>query len=401
MQKLLAATIVILCLTSGLFAQDNEITDNQWDKISAPAMASARQLQFSMAAKDYSDERTIRVQLPRGYDAGTQNYPVMYVLDADWNFPLVASYTDFLAFWGRIPETIVVGIDNLNRNSDFVSPADRNFPLSGNQDRFLNFVKTELKPSIEAGYRTSGFDTIFGHSFGGVAALAFLFNTPGLFDAHVAIGTSTWVADRNSFEIAERYFTLDEKPRAFLYLSHAEFDGGDTVPANFEFWALLKRKNPSWLDIHVSEIAATNHFTAVVPSLFEAMEAIYPANEIIEQLRQRLVDRGASALTAWAEETSTKYGPRFHPQLMELGIMAITLAAEGQGEGATALADWVITQNTNNAQAYAFAAQTYLTVGEREKAKTLLDDALRIAKETGYFPNQRRMYQRFRQQLEN
>lgn len=401
MKKTFFAAIIIAISVPGLSAQEERITDDQWNKNNAPASVTNRQAEFLLASKDYALDRNIRVQLPRNYSNSRKKFPVIYVLDADWNFPIISSYIDFLSFWGRIPETIVIGIDNLNRNSDFVDPKDNNFPLSGHQNRFLNFVKNELKPTIKKRYRTDGFDTIFGHSFGGVATLAFLFKMPGLFDAHIAIGTSTWVAERNSFEIARQYFASKENPKAFLYLSHAEYDGGDTVPANFEFWAMLKRENAKWLETHVSEIADTNHFTAVLPSLYEAIEALYPTKEITQHLPSHLANNDVNGFTNWIAETSNKYGSRFHPQLMELGTTAISLANEGNNKTAIALTDWLIEQNAENPQAYAFAAQVHLAAGSKQKAKSLLDDALKVAKDTGFFPNQRRMYQRFRQQLEN
>src|SRR5690606_39585416 len=50
------------------------------------------------------------VQLPAGYTQSAQRYPVVYLLDAQWDFPLVSSIYGQQYYDGFVPELIIVGI---------------------------------------------------------------------------------------------------------------------------------------------------------------------------------------------------------------------------------------------------------------------------------------------------
>lgn len=398
MQRILAVTLLILGLAGTATAQSQDITDSNWDKSGFPSRANSRQLSFEIHGEGYELARTIRVQLPRGYEEGGQ-FPVLYVLDADWNFPLAASYMDYLAYRGRVPETLIVGVDNINRNADFVTPTDTNFPMSGKQQRFLDFVENELMPEVNTRFRTNGFDTLFGHSFGGVVTLAIMFNMPDLFDAHIAVGSSQWVSGRNSFDIANSFFEQAKELTTFLYLSHAEFDGGDTVPANFEFWSLLKRRSSPGFEIYFKEYPDTNHFTAVMPTFIDAMEKLYPAKSLERALEQSVRQDGVRGFDKWLDHSQRSLGPRFMPQIMELGLLAYRLAGEGHQEAAIAIADWLVEAQPNRQMGYELAAHTHLRSGNREKALQYLDRVIAIARSRKSSPNQRRSYQALRNRL--
>jgi len=165
-------------------------------------------------------ERTYRVMLPRGYDQHVgRRYPVLYHYDGlhvwDEALPpfgiwdrdgvrmarLVAS--------GEVGEMIQVAIDyvpadiclQLNRVRDCVSPEDVVEILAcgrqrGMADLFVDFVASELKPLIDATYRTlpdrqHTFAT--GYSLGGVFALYAGWEFTDTFGAIGAQSGSFWI----------------------------------------------------------------------------------------------------------------------------------------------------------------------------------------------------------------
>ena len=134
-------------------------------------------------------ERKYRVLLPRGYLQHTaRRYPVLYLYDGrhvwdsgsgsepwDRNGERMAS----LVNRGVVAEVIQVAIDepnDLDRIEDTFPPDDRN-PFTherGHADRFLDFLLHELKPLIDATYRTrpeARHTFLQGFSMGGVLAL--------------------------------------------------------------------------------------------------------------------------------------------------------------------------------------------------------------------------------------
>ncbi len=59
-----------------------------------------------------NEDRTINISLPEGYEKSTKKYPVLYMLDAQWNFNHTAQNLGWLSNSDikSIPQTIVVGI---------------------------------------------------------------------------------------------------------------------------------------------------------------------------------------------------------------------------------------------------------------------------------------------------
>jgi predicted alpha/beta superfamily hydrolase len=122
--------------------------------------------------------RTFRVLLPRGYDQHpTRRYPVVYMHDGQnvfesgpfgtWSADVAASLQ---VRSGAMRECILVGVDNTsNRLIDYLPPQD-----GGRADRYVRFLRDELKPLIDSRYRTlPGADNTgaIGSSMGGVVSL--------------------------------------------------------------------------------------------------------------------------------------------------------------------------------------------------------------------------------------
>lgn len=132
------------------------------------------------------EPRDIFIALPDRYELTDKSYPTLYILDADWIFDYAAGTAAFLSgsLAGRMPEMILVGIPNTDRNRDMtiISETDSGYI------RFMNFLEYELIPFIDSTYRTSNHRVLYGWSSGASIALEMLFTRPHLLDAAVATG---------------------------------------------------------------------------------------------------------------------------------------------------------------------------------------------------------------------
>lgn len=159
-----------------------------------------------------SEYRTVNVYLPPSYDADSASlYPVVYLLDGalDEDFIHIVGNVQFCSFpWIKImPESIVVGIANVDRKRDFTYPStipiDRTeFPTSGGAAEFIAFIAQELQPYIQTNYRTADKSTIIGQSLGGLLATQILFDQPELFDNYIIVSPSLWWDDEKILERA-------------------------------------------------------------------------------------------------------------------------------------------------------------------------------------------------------
>jgi predicted alpha/beta superfamily hydrolase len=137
----------------------------------------------------------IYVRLPDTYQADeSARYPVVYVLDGDSLFPILAASHLFLTIDEGLPEAIVVGIaygsfdPSINRRGfDFTAPGDNVDPDRGGAPAFHDFLKNELAPEIENRYRADpARRVLFGQSRGGSMVLYSAFTEPDLFWGRIA-----------------------------------------------------------------------------------------------------------------------------------------------------------------------------------------------------------------------
>ena len=148
------------------------------------------------------EERKLNIYLPQGYDQNTdKSYPVIYLLDGsvDEDFIHIAGLVQFGSFsWiNMLPESILVGIANVDRKRDFTYPSNveqdnKDLPTSGGSKQFINFLENELQPLVNRTYRTQGPSTLIGQSLGGLLATEVLMKKPDLFEHYVIVGPSLW-----------------------------------------------------------------------------------------------------------------------------------------------------------------------------------------------------------------
>lgn len=136
------------------------------------------------------ESREFWVSLPDGYDESGSRYPVLYMMDGEFNFNSgVIGGLRHAALKGEMPEFIVVGIRNTDRMQD-VFPEPVTFrdgsTAGGRADRYLDFILEELIPHVEKNYRCEKFRALYGTSNSGFTVVHALFRNPGLADLYVA-----------------------------------------------------------------------------------------------------------------------------------------------------------------------------------------------------------------------
>lgn len=137
----------------------------------------------------------IYVRLPEGYTANNiASYPVIYLLDGDSLYPLLAPTHLFLTYDEKLPEAILVGIayggfdPSINkRNIDFTGPGSDVSSAEAGAPKFAAFLKGELIPAIENRYRTNpSRRVLLGQSRGGYFVLWSAMEDPDLFWGRIA-----------------------------------------------------------------------------------------------------------------------------------------------------------------------------------------------------------------------
>ena len=181
MKKLLAVISVVIAIKSF----------SQYPRVDIPG-SEVRKLTSSIVS---GQEYELQILLPGGYKTSNKNYPVIYLMDSQWDFPLVKSLYGQHYYDGFIPELIIVGVTwggvNPNPDSlrarDYTPTKDARLPQSGGAAKFLSFMKEELFPFIEKNYKADNNNrTLMGCSLGGLFTLYTLFTQPELFTGYAA-----------------------------------------------------------------------------------------------------------------------------------------------------------------------------------------------------------------------
>lgn len=121
--------------------------------------------QHSFKSKIYNATRSFRVALPASTYQNVK-YNLLFVLDADYTFDVIASTAIYLQTFDYIPPTAVVAVDYSspgNRNDVGYNISDNS--LDANGKLFYDYVNTELAEEINRIIPTSGFNTLIGHSY--------------------------------------------------------------------------------------------------------------------------------------------------------------------------------------------------------------------------------------------
>lgn len=168
--------------------------------VTVPA-SQVRTLQSGSTGRAYD----LYIRKPADFEhSPDKKYPVLYLLDGQWDFKLLDSVVGGLVYDKWMPDIVVVGITYSGEHADYdglramdYTPTPGNAKGSGDGPRFLAFLKTELIPFVEAEYRGDPTRRILGgHSLGGLFTLYTLYSDSSLFWGYLAGSPAiTWSND--------------------------------------------------------------------------------------------------------------------------------------------------------------------------------------------------------------
>ena len=224
-------TILIFCITIYSYSsaqEKKEIDESRYKGINTGN--ETRILESKLNNKDYK----LYISLPKNYDEDINlSYPVLYILDAQWDFTSMVSSQKFLNSDRLIPELIVVGISYAGENPNYSSlrtndltptviPERKN---SGNAKLFASVLRTEIIPFVEREYRASdNRRTLAGNSFGGLFTNYMLFHYTDTFDNYIICNPSFWYDRELSYTFEENYFKDNKKLNANVILISGSLD---------------------------------------------------------------------------------------------------------------------------------------------------------------------------------
>lgn len=252
-------------------------------------------------SKAVADSFSIFVNLPAGYDPQKkEKYPVVYLLDANLYFNIVATTVNKYAEVGLAPTVILIGIgykdfptmDSL-RNRDDTYPVaipEYEMSVSGGADKFLTFIDSELMPYIDKEYQTdTSKRVLMGHSLGGYFTMyALLQNLSGnsnKFNGYIAASPS--IHYNNYYLLNQLKGTAPQKAahkttKAYITYGGLE-DAGDSsdtstirlTALSAQLSELLSKKQSGYMSYKGDIYSNLDHMDTQLPTFVKGLQWVF------------------------------------------------------------------------------------------------------------------------------
>ncbi|MES2109915.1 MAG: alpha/beta hydrolase-fold protein [Bacteroidota bacterium] len=233
-------------------------------------LVDSSMLVWQYHSKVIGEDYTIYVTLPSGYDTSKTGRPVLYMTDGDWNMTVARDCFDMLEQDYYTTTPIIVGIGYGNRKN----MRGRDFEPKTGGSKFLSFIETEVMPFIKK-YHTSGDNTLFGYSYGGVFASYVLFEHPGLFNSILIGAPGNSGNELTSLtSSAQKYFETHTDLRCNVFAGVGSYEPEKSANVK-NFGAYLKAQKIKSLTYKTVIIPGVAHGAGLAPVIQSAMKFAY------------------------------------------------------------------------------------------------------------------------------
>lgn len=193
--------------------------------------SEVRSIHSSETGRDYD----LYIHVPG--EAGknkSKKYPVVYMLDGQWDFKLMDSVLGGLVYDKFVPPMVLVGITysgadpdyNSLRAMDYTPVAQADPKGSGDAAKFYAFVKDKIIPFVEQNYPADSKQRVLmGSSFGGLFTLYAMFKDAALFSRYMAASPAVDYGDNFMFKQEAEYAKSHKDLPVRLYMGVGSDEG--------------------------------------------------------------------------------------------------------------------------------------------------------------------------------
>lgn len=242
------------------------------------------------------------VHLPASYEADPdRRYPVVYVTDADYAFPIIRQISRRVNLNGpMIEEFILIGLSYakgedgvVSRNRDYTptanGPRRSRAMVHGGGSEYQAYLRSEVLPFVDHRFRTDPSKrVILGHSYGGLLAAQILFSEPEMFSGYGLGSPSLWFDRRHIFGREEAYATRRRDLPAEVYMYVGDYEVPGPSPRNTDdvdmvsdvraMERILKARGYGGLTVTADVLEDEDHLTVAPRGFTHALLALLPAS---------------------------------------------------------------------------------------------------------------------------
>ncbi len=228
---------------------------------------------IALDSKETGRRYELIVGVPDSYASEPERkYPVLYLLDGQWDFALVNALTGGLRYDKVVPELVVVGVSYGGDKPDYGKLRREDYtptrwqapeteqPSGGDAPKFLRALEAEILPTIEGRYRIDASQrTLSGASAGGLFTLYALFERPELFQSFIALSPAAGWDNRYLFAREKAFRKQQPKLERRVWLSVGSEEWPDFEKNARDFFAQFQASKYEGIALSVSVIEGERH----------------------------------------------------------------------------------------------------------------------------------------------
>jgi predicted alpha/beta superfamily hydrolase len=246
---------------------------------------------FTFASTTVGDSFEVFVAVPERYATEADaRYPVVYLLDANWNFEPVRGVIATLVSQGQMEPVILVSLCPVqafqpgyggtapSRCRDLTPTAIASFPGSGHASRFAGFLREELVPYVDAVYRTrasADARCLVGHSLAGLFTWYAALHLDETFQKFIPASASLWWDNRVLFRDEADYARAHDDLRLLAYATVSTGEGPDMLRDRDDFVQQLRARNYPGLRIVTATYDGIPHDQSSGPAFREGLAELF------------------------------------------------------------------------------------------------------------------------------
>jgi predicted alpha/beta superfamily hydrolase len=337
---------------------------------------------YTIHSEILDDDRSLIVNLPEGYESTELRYPVLYVLDAEYFYYQAHGALQFLSECGYnnnrpVPQMILVAVLDGDRNSDFTAThapvqGPLHFPTSGGAAAYLEHVEEELRPFIDANFRTSG-SILAGWSLGGLFTFYTFLEKPELFAAYIAISPSLWWNQQEPLGWANDRIPDGADFRRRLVITQGALEGGNIGESVKDGIVPLleEKKAKGWAYV---EIPGVSHYYTPYKALYEGLQAAFADFAV----PQDELNKGLAAVKKHYANLSAGYDYTVNvPDDVYAALVRGWFNSHDPGEILPITAEWTATY-PQSAIAWYFHGRVHQLSNDLDKARACFQKAVAL-----------------------
>lgn len=225
----------------------------------------------SLHLKNY---RTFSVALPKNYERNKEKtYPLIITMDGEYLFEPIKTTFKFGNYWSELPEAIIIGINQNNKNEredDCHVNNETGLPEKKGA-AFFDFLNTELLPNLEARYRLGNFRVIVGHDITAAFSNLYIFREDNKFNGFISISPE-FLGNMATGIVTK--LSKAKKP-VFYYLACADSDEASVIKKTTNLEASLSSSSNPNLNHMFENFKDASHYSLILNAIPNAFYHIF------------------------------------------------------------------------------------------------------------------------------